>query len=228
MIGRQCVLGGIRRRCHQDLPSPRLPAIVFSYNDLLPLAMKLAILAFTAVLPAFVFGSAFRVPHQAGARHEPTSGLEERDEEGLTVHERANYIGQICTNRSVTHKSHYSPGILAFPLLCPIKARASNMASPEQQGNRIGTCQTTDYCRKQLGYADPLPDCPGPANIQCCVDDNCINGAKGGCQDTQTMTCDYAGPYGYYAYDALVAPCHPPTKIPPYHYEAPKLLISPT
>jgi hypothetical protein len=63
--------------------------------------MKLVTLTFTAVLPALVFGSAVRVLHQARARHDATSGLEERDEEGLTVHERANYIGQICTNRSV-------------------------------------------------------------------------------------------------------------------------------
>ncbi|KAK3316807.1 hypothetical protein B0H66DRAFT_535048 [Apodospora peruviana] len=62
-------------------------------------------------------------------------------------------------------------------------------------GNIYGTCQYTSTCKSRTGTVDSNPDCPGPDNVQCCVYDNCLNGAKGTCVDTRNFKCQGNGGY---------------------------------
>ncbi|KAK0743551.1 hypothetical protein B0T18DRAFT_392306 [Schizothecium vesticola] len=59
--------------------------------------------------------------------------------------------------------------------------------------NVYGTCQTTSTCSSRTGLADTNPDCPGPDNVQCCILDDCVNGASGTCLDTRQWNCRGSG-----------------------------------
>ena len=63
--------------------------------------------------------------------------------------------------------------------------------------NIYGTCQYTSTCNARRGTADTKPDCPGPDNVQCCVMDDCVNGARGTCLDTRQWNCQGNGGWNY-------------------------------
>lgn len=60
-------------------------------------------------------------------------------------------------------------------------------------GNLRGTCQWTSTCVARTGTTDSNPDCPGPDGVQCCIFDDCVNGAAGTCLDTRDWNCQGGG-----------------------------------
>jgi hypothetical protein len=66
--------------------------------------------------------------------------------------------------------------------------------------NVYGTCQTTSTCSSRTGVADTNPDCLGPDNVQCCILDNCVNGASGTCLDTRQWNCRGSGGWNRYVW----------------------------
>jgi len=72
--------------------------------------------------------------------------------------------------------------------------------------NVYGTCQKTSTCSSRKGVADTNPDCPGPDNVQCCIMDDCVNGASGTCLDTRQWNCRGGGGWNRYVFSFFPSP----------------------
>jgi hypothetical protein len=110
---------------------------------------------------------------------------------------RQYYIGELCTAPVVCPLPPVGPRLCFFTISEGEKGKNRNICNEMKTGNGlfmltshlkagtdfVGTCEYTSWCSDRHGIS-VANHCPGPNNVQCCIDPACASGATGYCEIT--------------------------------------------
>jgi len=136
-------------------------------------------------------------------------------ENARSVGLEARYIGELCTAPIVCFLSLIIPCLSFFTILEGDKGKTKfnemklgnvvfMLTSLLKDGvDFVGTCEYTSWCSGRQGTS-VANHCPGPNDVQCCIDPACNSGATGYCEITSAgcaggIFVEYVAVLSFYA-----------------------------